>query len=138
MGRERTNDLRTSVTQLFNNPRLLPLTKRQRKLITRNPGAIIAVAKGARMATDECQFQFRNRRWNCPTYWDGHGASVFGKILQRGQCVCVCVCVCACACVRACVCARARMCVCACMRARVCDKMSVSEGLCKHFRALTR
>ncbi|XP_076461429.1 protein Wnt-1-like [Babylonia areolata] len=85
MGQERTNDLRTSVTQLFNNPRLLPLTKRQRKLITRNPGAILAVAKGARMATDECQFQFRNRRWNCPTYWDGHGASVFGKILQKGS-----------------------------------------------------
>ena len=85
IGRERTNDLRTSVTQLFNNPRLLPLTKRQRKLVTRNPGSLVAVAKGARLATDECQFQFRARRWNCPLFWDGYGTSVFGKILQRGE-----------------------------------------------------
>ncbi|PVD38962.1 hypothetical protein C0Q70_01587 [Pomacea canaliculata] len=80
---ERSNDLRT-FTQLYNNPRLLPLTKRQRKVVTRNPGAIIAVARGAKMATEECQFQFRNRRWNCPTFWDDQGATVFGKILERG------------------------------------------------------
>ncbi|XP_050419344.1 protein Wnt-1 isoform X2 [Patella vulgata] len=80
----RTNDLRTSVNQLYNNPSLLPLTKRQRKLVTRNPGTIMAIAKGAKIAIDECKHQFENRRWNCPTFYDGHGGSVFGKILNKG------------------------------------------------------
>ncbi|XP_041373985.1 protein Wnt-1-like isoform X2 [Gigantopelta aegis] len=81
---ERSNSLRSSVTKLYENPSLLPLTKRQRKLVTRNPGTIMAIAKGAKTAMDECKYQFRNRRWNCPTYQDRHGGSVFGKILQKG------------------------------------------------------
>ncbi|XP_046338482.1 protein Wnt-1-like isoform X1 [Haliotis rufescens] len=81
---ERSNDLRSSVTRLYNNPSLLPLNKRQRRLVTRNPGAIMAVVKGAKLAIKECQYQFRNRRWNCPTFADGHGGSIFGKILQKG------------------------------------------------------
>ncbi|XP_076458512.1 protein Wnt-1-like [Babylonia areolata] len=83
LGRERMNDLRTSVAQLYTNPRRLPLTRRQRKLLGRNPGTLLAVAQGARMAIEECQFQFRYSRWSCPTLGDG-SASVFGRIVQRG------------------------------------------------------
>ncbi|KAI0227268.1 Protein Wnt-1 [Lamellibrachia satsuma] len=66
------------------NPSLQPLARRQRKLVARNPGSIVAIAAGAQMAIDECQFQFRNRRWNCPTSDYSHGGSIFGKILRKG------------------------------------------------------
>lgn len=81
-----SNDLHSN-TQLYNSPSLLPLTKRQRRLVTKNPGTILALMKGARMAIDECKHQFRNRRWNCPTYDDDHGRPIFGKILQKGKSV---------------------------------------------------
>ena len=67
------------------NPSLQPLTKRQRKLVTKNPGTILAIAHGARRAMEECQFQFRNRRWECPTSDTTNGGSIFGKILHKGE-----------------------------------------------------
>ncbi|XP_061183958.1 protein Wnt-1-like isoform X1 [Saccostrea echinata] len=79
-----SNDLRSN-TQLYNSPSLLPLTKKQRKLVTKNPGTILALTNGARMAIDECKFQFRNRRWNCPTQDVGNGGPIFGKILEKGN-----------------------------------------------------
>lgn len=78
-----SNDLRSN-TQLYNSPSLLPLTKKQRKLVTKHPGTISALQNGARMAIDECKFQFRNRRWNCPTQDVGNGGPIFGKILDKG------------------------------------------------------
>ncbi|CAL1546894.1 unnamed protein product, partial [Lymnaea stagnalis] len=81
---EPSNDLRSPVTKHNNNPSLEPLTKKQRKLVTKNPGSIVAVENGAKLAINECKFQFKNRRWNCPTHFDGHGSSIFGKILQKG------------------------------------------------------
>ncbi|KAK3082676.1 hypothetical protein FSP39_002316, partial [Pinctada imbricata] len=78
-----SNDLHSN-TQLYNSPSLLPLTKRQRRLVAKNPDVILALMGGARMAIDECKFQFRHRRWNCPTKDVGHGGSIFGKILERG------------------------------------------------------
>lgn len=79
-----SNDLRSN-TQLYNSPSLLPLTKKQRKLVTKHPGTISALQNGARMAIDECKFQFRNRRWNCPTQDVGNGGPIFGKILDKGN-----------------------------------------------------
>ncbi|XP_056010316.1 protein Wnt-1-like [Ostrea edulis] len=79
-----SNDLRSN-TQLYNSPSLLPLTKKQRKLVTKNPGTILALTNGARMAIEECKFQFRNRRWNCPTQDVGNGGPIFGKILEKGN-----------------------------------------------------
>ncbi|XP_069107463.1 protein Wnt-1-like isoform X2 [Argopecten irradians] len=78
-----SNDLHSN-TQLYNSPSLLPLTKRQRRLVTKNPGTILALMAGARMAIEECKYQFRNRRWNCPTMDVGNGGPIFGKILQKG------------------------------------------------------
>ncbi|KAK3599048.1 hypothetical protein CHS0354_012536 [Potamilus streckersoni] len=78
-----SNDVYSPSAHLY-SPALLPLTKKQRKLTTKNPGTILAIAKGAKMAVDECQHQFRNRRWNCPIEENGHGGSIFGKILEKG------------------------------------------------------
>lgn len=61
------------------------LTKKQRKLIEKNPGSIVAVAEGALQAIRECQYQFHSRRWNCPTKDSNVGGSVFGRILNVGK-----------------------------------------------------
>ncbi|XP_060587809.1 protein Wnt-1-like [Ruditapes philippinarum] len=83
---EPSNDLYSPTAQahIFSSPTLLPLTKKQRRLVTKNPGTILAIAKGARMAVDECQNQFEDRRWNCSIQENGHGGSIFGKIIERG------------------------------------------------------
>lgn len=67
------------------NPSLQPLTKKQRKLVEKNPGALIAIAQGARQAIKECQYQFRTRPWNCPIKDSNVGGSIFGKILGLGE-----------------------------------------------------
>ncbi|CAM1321792.1 WNT1 (predicted) [Pycnogonum litorale] len=59
-----------------------PLTRKQRKLVRRNPGSLSAIANAAKMAVAECQYQFRNRRWNCPTAQYMKGRSIFGKIVR--------------------------------------------------------
>nr|CAD37164.2 Wnt1 protein [Platynereis dumerilii] len=76
------DNMLNEVAPIYINPSLQPLTRKQRRVVTRNPGTIVAVAKGARVAIHECQFQFRNRRWNCPTTEDGRGGSIFGDIFK--------------------------------------------------------
>ena len=82
-----SNDLYSPTAQahIYTSPTLLPLTKKQRRLVTNNPGTIVAIAKGARMAVDECQYQFKDRRWNCSVEAGDHGGSVFGKIIEKGK-----------------------------------------------------
>ncbi|KAB0798418.1 hypothetical protein PPYR_09411 [Photinus pyralis] len=60
------------------------LRKKQRRLARENPGVLVAVAKGANQAIHECQYQFRNRRWNCSTRNFLRGKNLFGKIVDRG------------------------------------------------------
>ncbi|XP_025831047.1 protein Wnt-1 isoform X2 [Agrilus planipennis] len=60
------------------------LRKKQRRLARENPGVLDAIAKGANMAIHECQYQFRNRRWNCSTKNFLRGKNLFGKIVDRG------------------------------------------------------
>ncbi|XP_069698042.1 protein Wnt-1 [Periplaneta americana] len=60
------------------------LRRKQRRLVRENPGVLVAVAKGANQAIVECQFQFRNRRWNCSTRNFLRGKNLFGKIVDRG------------------------------------------------------
>lgn len=61
------------------------LRRKQRRLVLDNPGVLLAVSKGARAAVSECQFQFRNRRWNCSTRNFLRGKNLFGKIVDRGE-----------------------------------------------------
>ncbi|XP_064598197.1 protein Wnt-1-like isoform X2 [Liolophura sinensis] len=79
-----SNDVLRPTEPVFVNPSLQQLTRRQRRLVTKNPGTVLAVAKGAKMAIEECQYQFHDRKWNCPTSDNTHGGSIFGKILQKG------------------------------------------------------
>lgn len=67
--------------QLVLDPSLALLSRRQRKLIRQNPGILHAIAAGLHTAIKECKWQFRNRRWNCPTT---QSPNVFGKIVNRG------------------------------------------------------
>ncbi|XP_017299957.1 protein Wnt-1-like [Diaphorina citri] len=60
------------------------LRRKQRRLVRENPGVLLAVSKGANLAINECQFQFRNRRWNCSTRNFLRGKNLFGKIVDRG------------------------------------------------------
>jgi wingless-type MMTV integration site family protein 1 len=61
------------------------LRRKQKRLVLENPGVLVAVAKGANQAIQECQFQFRNRRWNCSTRNFLRGKNLFGKIVDRGK-----------------------------------------------------
>ncbi|XP_058121231.1 protein Wnt-1 [Anopheles ziemanni] len=60
------------------------LRRKQRKLARENPGVLAAIAKGANLAINECQHQFRTRRWNCSTRNFLRGKNLFGKIVERG------------------------------------------------------
>ncbi|XP_026289277.1 protein Wnt-1-like [Frankliniella occidentalis] len=60
------------------------LRRKQRRLVRDNPGVLLAVSKGAKAAVSECQYQFRNRRWNCSTRHFQRGKNLFGKIVDRG------------------------------------------------------
>nr|CUS58512.1 wingless transcription factor [Cupiennius salei] len=62
----------------------LPLRKKQRRLVRDNPGAMQAIGRGVKVAISECKYQFKKRRWNCPTADHARGKNIFGKIVQRG------------------------------------------------------
>lgn len=68
--------------QLVLDPSLQLLSRKQRKLIRQNPGILHSVSSGLQTAIKECKWQFRNRRWNCPT---SQGPNIFGKIVNRGE-----------------------------------------------------
>lgn len=64
---------------------LMLLRSAQRKMILENPGVLQAISRGVNMALQECQHQFRNRRWNCSTKNFLTGKNLFGKIVDRGN-----------------------------------------------------
>lgn len=61
------------------------LRRKQRRLVRENPGLLSAIARGANHAIFECQYQFRNQRWNCSTRNFIRGKNLFGKIVDRGK-----------------------------------------------------
>lgn len=69
---------------LFVSPGVHPLTLKQLKLVNRHPGTMMAVLRSTKIAVDECQHQFRHRRWNCPVKESTNSGSIFGKILKKG------------------------------------------------------
>lgn len=61
------------------------LRKKQQRLVRENRGVLEAIAKGANDAIQECKYQFRNRRWNCPTKDFWRGKNIFGRIVDKGE-----------------------------------------------------
>ncbi|XP_055938520.1 protein Wnt-5b-like [Argiope bruennichi] len=62
--------------------RLSGLSRGQTKLCYLYQDHMGHVARGARLGIHECQWQFKNRRWNCSTVDD---SSVFGPVLNIGS-----------------------------------------------------
>ncbi|XP_077298090.1 wnt family member 1 wingless [Arctopsyche grandis] len=67
-----------------NKTMLKMLRRRQLQLATDNPGVLMAVIKGANQAIQECQYQFRNRQWNCSVNNYEKRKNLFGKIVDKG------------------------------------------------------
>lgn len=61
------------------------LRQKQRRLVRENPGVLSAITRATNMAINECQYQFRNRRWNCSTRNILRGKNLFGKIVERSK-----------------------------------------------------
>jgi len=60
---------------------LSSLVNRQKKICKRHVDMMTPVQQGAILALQECQYQFRTRRWNCSTV---DGMAVFGNALSQG------------------------------------------------------
>ncbi|CAH1732573.1 hypothetical protein AGLY_001873 [Aphis glycines] len=69
---------------LMDTTSLTLLRNKQRRMIREHPGVLQAISRGVNMALQECQHQFRNRRWNCSTKNFLTGKNLFGKIVDRG------------------------------------------------------
>lgn len=54
----------------------------QRKLCQLYQDHMTYIGDGAKTGIKECQYQFRQRRWNCSTV---DNTSVFGRVMQIGK-----------------------------------------------------
>lgn len=61
---------------------LTSLSPEQVEVCMKHPSVIYSVASGAHKGIQECQYQFRNERWNCSTNEDDQ--DVFGFVLKSG------------------------------------------------------
>ncbi|KAL0617949.1 Protein Wnt-2 [Plecturocebus cupreus] len=59
------------------------LVSSQRQLCHRHPDVMRAIGLGVTEWTSECQYQFRQHRWNCNTLDRDH--SLFGRVLLRSS-----------------------------------------------------
>nr|QDD67299.1 Wnt2 [Paracentrotus lividus] len=57
------------------------LVSRQRQLCRDYPDIMLSIAVGAKQGVTECQYQFKNNRWNCST--PDRDTSVFGKTVLK-------------------------------------------------------
>lgn len=69
------------ITSICN--RIEGLSQRQRLLCLSYPDVMIAIGDGAKMAADECRFQFRFERWNCSG--SGGGGSVSSNLVTQSS-----------------------------------------------------
>lgn len=56
------------------------LKGKQTGICEKEPEMLREMSKGAKMAIKECEFQFRNRQWNCTTV-----RRSMRKVLERGK-----------------------------------------------------
>ncbi|MBN3318993.1 WNT5B protein, partial [Atractosteus spatula] len=61
---------------------LTGLSQGQRKLCQLYQDHMVYIGEGAKTGIKECQYQFRQRRWNCSTV---DNTSVFGRVMQIGS-----------------------------------------------------
>jgi hypothetical protein len=60
------------------------LNRKQIRVCKRNVELMPSVKKGAEMAIQECQHQFKYRKWNCTTI-NKKNEPVFGNALNKGK-----------------------------------------------------
>ncbi|CAF5200631.1 unnamed protein product [Rotaria magnacalcarata] len=58
------------------------LTADQRYYCQTNPKIFAIISRSLRQAIEECQYQFRNQRWNCSIF---NQSDVFGKLVLRSK-----------------------------------------------------
>lgn len=75
-----TDPAKKAALLCFTTPQL---NTKQRDICRRHPTLMASVAKGAREAVEECQIQFRLRRWNCSSVPES--GTLFDPILKRGK-----------------------------------------------------
>lgn len=63
---------------------ILGFSPHQRAICEKKPDTIVYVSEGIELATSECQFQFRNNRWNCT---DSGDSTTFGTRPEFGKSV---------------------------------------------------
>ncbi|KAK3782113.1 hypothetical protein RRG08_052377 [Elysia crispata] len=68
------------ISDKSNCENLSGLVKRQRRICRRNVELMDSVRVGALMAIDECQAQFKYRRWNCSTE---NNLKLFGNVILK-------------------------------------------------------
>ena len=63
--------------------RIPGLTPRQRSICRKRPNAIVTIGEGVQLGINECQYQFRNNRWNCSS--SGAENTMFGHTHKVGK-----------------------------------------------------
>lgn len=58
------------------------LTAEQRAYCQNNPKIFSIITRSLRLAIEECQYQFRNQRWNCSIF---NQSEIFGKLSMRSK-----------------------------------------------------
>lgn len=59
-----------------------PVTPKQQRLFRKYPELVPYIGLGAKFSISQCQYQFKNRRWNCSAH---SPENVFGKIVKIGK-----------------------------------------------------
>jgi len=62
--------------------RIPGLTPQQRRICQQKPEALAVISNGVRVGLNECQRQFKNKRWN---YTVMSGANLFGHLVMIGK-----------------------------------------------------